>query len=177
MSDSLSIAPKERINITYKPATGSQQEQVELPFKMLVIADLKGSEGTDSLEDRQVYDINQGSLDGLVAELAPTLNLKVKDKLGSDPTVDVDFNLSFKTMKDFHPDNISRNFPALSQLMELRDALKALRGPLGNVSEFRRKLDAIVHDDTSRAALLKELNITPAAATAEAAKPTDTKAK
>lgn len=32
-----SVAPKERINITFKPAVGSAQEDVELPLKLLVL--------------------------------------------------------------------------------------------------------------------------------------------
>ena len=37
MSDQGSVAPKERINITFKPATGGAQEEVELPLKVLVL--------------------------------------------------------------------------------------------------------------------------------------------
>ncbi len=34
-----SVAPKERINITFKPAVGGAQEEVELPLKLLVLGD------------------------------------------------------------------------------------------------------------------------------------------
>ena len=33
MADDGSVAPKERVNIVYKPATGDAQEQVELPLQ------------------------------------------------------------------------------------------------------------------------------------------------
>lgn len=36
---SSSVAPKERINIKYVPATGDQQAEIELPHKMLVLGD------------------------------------------------------------------------------------------------------------------------------------------
>ena len=36
------VAPKERINIKYVPATGDQQAEMELPLKMLIIGDFKG---------------------------------------------------------------------------------------------------------------------------------------
>ncbi|MGA5483718.1 type VI secretion system contractile sheath small subunit, partial [Pseudomonas siliginis] len=29
-----SVAPKERINVTFKPATGAPQEEIELPLKL-----------------------------------------------------------------------------------------------------------------------------------------------
>lgn len=38
-----SVAPKERINIRYVPATGGEQEEVELPLKLLVTGDFQGA--------------------------------------------------------------------------------------------------------------------------------------
>ena len=38
MSDG-SVAPRERVNIQYKSATGDAEEQKELPLKMLMIGD------------------------------------------------------------------------------------------------------------------------------------------
>ena len=34
-----SVAPKERVNIVYRPATGDAKEEIELPLKLLVIGD------------------------------------------------------------------------------------------------------------------------------------------
>jgi len=34
-----SVAPKERVNIVYKPATGGAQEEVELPLKLMMLGD------------------------------------------------------------------------------------------------------------------------------------------
>ncbi|PJX88609.1 type VI secretion system contractile sheath small subunit, partial [Escherichia coli] len=42
MSKEGSVAPKERINIKYIPATGDAQAEVELPLKTLVVGDFKG---------------------------------------------------------------------------------------------------------------------------------------
>ncbi|MDF4766677.1 type VI secretion system contractile sheath small subunit, partial [Vibrio parahaemolyticus] len=39
MSRDGSVAPKERINIRYVPATGDTQEDVELPLSMMVVGD------------------------------------------------------------------------------------------------------------------------------------------
>lgn len=40
MSRDGSVAPKERINIRYVPATGDTQDDVELPLSMMVVGDL-----------------------------------------------------------------------------------------------------------------------------------------
>ena len=34
-----SVAPKERINVTFKPATGGAVEEIELPMKVMVMGD------------------------------------------------------------------------------------------------------------------------------------------
>jgi Uncharacterized protein conserved in bacteria len=44
-------------------------------------------------------------------------------------------------------------------LIALRDALKALKGPLGNIPDFRKKLQEIIQNDETRAKLLSELGI------------------
>ena len=49
--------------------------------------------------------------------------------------------------------------PELQKLMELRDALKALKSPLSNVPDFRKKVQELVKDDGARERLLKELGI------------------
>jgi type VI secretion system protein ImpB len=41
----------------------------------------------------------------------------------------------------------------------LREALKALKGPLGNVPAFKKKITELVSDETTRAQLLKELGL------------------
>ena len=48
---------------------------------------------------------------------------------------------------------------SLSILEELREALKALKGPLSNVPNFRKKLQDLVNDEKTRDALLQELGI------------------
>ena len=41
--------------------------------------------------------------------------------------------------------------------LELREALVALKGPLGNVPAFRKVIQSVLEDDAAREKLLKEL--------------------
>jgi type VI secretion system protein ImpB len=45
------VAPKERVNIVYRPATGDAKEEVELPLKLLVVGDF-----TLRPDDRMIED-------------------------------------------------------------------------------------------------------------------------
>jgi len=43
--------------------------------------------------------------------------------------------------------------------LRLRSALIALKGPMGNVPTFRRKIQNLLGDDTARQQLMKELGL------------------
>jgi type VI secretion system protein ImpB len=83
----------------------------------------------------------------------------VPNRLSDDPDAQLAVDLDFKRIKDFDPDAIVEKVPELKKLMELRDALKALKGPLGNVPEFRKKIQELVTDEGTKSRLLKELGI------------------
>ena len=88
------------------------------------------------------------------------LSMTVPNKLDpANPNGMLAVNLKFNSLDDFTPDNIVSNVPELTKLLELRGALKALKGPLGNVPDFRNKLQSLVTDPATRAKLLTELGL------------------
>jgi type VI secretion system protein ImpB len=76
-----------------------------------------------------------------------------------DGADDLPVNLEFQGLEDFSPDSIARQVPELRKLIELREALVALKGPLGNVPAFRTKLQELLDNDDARAKLLAELEL------------------
>ncbi|MNE83688.1 hypothetical protein D3C80_1805250 [compost metagenome] len=67
--------------------------------------------------------------------------------------------LRIESMKDFNPANLVEQVPELQKLMELRDALVALKGPLGNAPAFRKAIESVLADDDSRERVLAELGL------------------
>ncbi|SQI27087.1 type VI secretion protein, family [Salmonella enterica subsp. arizonae] len=59
----------------------------------------------------------------------------------------------------FSPDNIARQVPEMKKLLELREALVALKGPMGNLPAFRAQIQALLNDESSREQLLNELSV------------------
>lgn len=154
------IAPKERVNIVYRPATGDAKEEVELPLKVLVMADFTHAEDERAVEDRKTINVNKDNFNDVLGAQNISLDMKVSNKLANaEADSQMAVNLKINNIKDFEPDQIIKQVPELAKLLELREALKALKSPLSNVPEFRKKVQALVADESAREALLKELGI------------------
>jgi type VI secretion system protein ImpB len=154
-----SVAPKERVNIVYKPATGDAKEEVELPLKVLVMGDFTLRDDETPVEIRKTINVDKDNMDDVLKAQNVRLTTNVKSTLSDDPDAQLTVDLDFQSMKDFDPDAIVQKVPELKKLIDLRDALKALKGPLGNVPKFRKKIQELVQDEGTRARLLKELGI------------------
>jgi len=154
-----SVAPKERVNIVYKPATGDAKEEVELPLKVLVMGDFTLRDDDTPVENRKAINVDKDNLDDVMKAQNLSLTTNVDNKLSDEADAQLTVDLDFKNMKDFDPDAIVQKVPELKKLIDLRDALKALKGPLGNVPAFRKKIQELIQDEGTRARLLNELGI------------------
>ena len=153
------VAPRERVNITYRPATGDAKEDVELPLKLLVMGDFTGAPDDRQLEKREPVNIDKDNFNEVMKAQNLDLDVTVPDKLSGDKDKEIAVKLKFESMKDFSPETIAQNTPELNKLLELREALNALKGPMSNRPEFRKKIQEMVKDPAAREKLLKELNL------------------
>lgn len=155
-----SVAPKERINVTFKPATGGAQEEIELPLKLLAIGDYTHRKDERKVEDRKPISIDKMTFDEVLAKQELNLTLSVPNRLQTESgTEELSMHLRVNSMKDFNPASLVDQVPELRRLMELRDALMALKGPLGNAPAFRKAIEGVLADDESRARVLGELGL------------------
>ena len=154
-----SVAPKERVNIVYRPATGDAQEEVELPLKILVMGDYTLKEDDRMVEEREPINIDKDNFNEVMKAQKLDLDLTVENKLSEEPDEEMAVSLKFESIKDFKPEEVAKNTPELKKLLELREALNALKGPMGNRPEFRKKIQELIGDDASREKMLKELKI------------------
>jgi len=159
MAKEASVAPRERVNIVYRPATGDAQEEIELPLKLLVIGDFTGRQDDRMLEDRETVNIDKDNFNDVLKGQELGLSVTVPNKLSENPEDEMNVNLRFESLKDFGPESIAEQTPELKKLLEIREALGALKGPLSNVPEFRKKIQELVKDEEARDQLLKELGV------------------
>jgi len=154
-----SVAPKERVNIRYKPASSEVKEGMELPLKMLVLADLTDRPDERAVEERLPISIDKDNFGRVMAEQKICVSASVEDRLSGQSGGELSIELSVRSLSDLSPDGVAAQVPELQKLLALRSALIALKGPMGNIPAFRRKIQALLGDGTTRKRLQAELSI------------------
>jgi type VI secretion system protein ImpB len=146
MAKEASVAPKERVNIVYRPAVGDAKEEVELPLRLLVMGDFTQRADDRMIEEREPINIDKDNFNEVLKEQKISLNLAVPNKISGEPDDELSVQLNFESMKDFGPEAVARKTPEL-------------KGPLSNIPEFRKKIQALVKDEAAREQVLKELGV------------------
>jgi type VI secretion system protein ImpB len=156
-----SVAPKERINVTFKPSNGEGLDELELPLKLMMMGDYTLKVDDRKIEDRKAININKNNFNEVLEKHNLNLELQVPNRL-TDETTDEELaiKLQFQSTKDFDPASLVQQVPEMKALMELRDALVALKGPLGNVPSFRKAIEEVLTNQESRDKVLAELGMT-----------------
>lgn len=154
---------QDRVRITYPQMTRDGVAEVELPLKMLFVGDYTGSESREAggtrPDDRGPVKVDKGNLAQVLAAHEPELTLLGADPLSNDPEALRPVTLRFRSLADFGPDAVAMQAPPLRRMVELRQALTALKGPRGDLATFRAQLAAILPDAADRARILAALGL------------------
>jgi len=163
MSSDGSVAPKERVNIVYKTDTGGMQEDRELPLRVLVLGDFTGQKDARPVEKREVTDVDKDNFEEVLRSMGLHLELDVEDVISGKEDARMKVALDIGSLRDFEPDALARQVPALARLLELRKGLTELKAPIEDNEAFRERLQALVdalgEDDERRKSLLDELEV------------------
>lgn len=130
-------------------------------MKLLAIGDYTQRPDERKVEDRKPISIDKMTFDEVLAKQELSLTLSVPNRLQDDESASDELGISLRvnSMKDFNPASLVEQVPELKKLMELRDALVALKGPLGNAPAFRKAIEGVLADDESRTRVLGELGL------------------
>lgn len=111
-----SVAPKERINVTFKPATGNAQQEVELPLKLMVLGDFTQRADERKIEDRKPISIDKNTFDEVLSKQELSLSFAVPNRLQDDSADDLAVELNINSMSDFNPASLVEQVPELKKL-------------------------------------------------------------
>jgi type VI secretion system protein ImpB len=160
MPSGVTQPPKERINIKFKAATGGATAEVELPLKMLFIGDYTGRKDERLLGERTAVNVDKNNFEEVLSKHAPSLDIHVSDKLSGQEGAELGVKLTFKKLTDFTPDQLAQQVPELRKLLELREALSALKAQFLD-ERRRREIEKLLGDPHKLGRLLGELGVGP----------------
>ena len=152
-----SVAPKERVNIVYKPAIGDAQAEVELPLKLLMLGDFTNRPDSTPLGERKRISIDKDNFNDVMNQHKLGVKISVPDRLTGKDDQELALELRLNSLKDFTPGEIAKQVPELAKLLELRDALGSLKRPLNEEAVFRKKIEDYLKDPEQRDKLMKQL--------------------
>jgi type VI secretion system protein ImpB len=135
--------PKSRITLVYRTNINGQEEEVKLPFRVVVLGDFSLGRSKDrqvDLEERKLRSVNGNNLNELMKDMGMSLSFEVDDKLSADGEGKMAVELPIDSMKSFHPDEIVNHVPKLKALMLLRKLLLEMQADIDNRKDLRKKL-------------------------------------
>ncbi|WP_225411742.1 type VI secretion system contractile sheath small subunit [Stigmatella hybrida] len=135
--------PKSRITLTYRTNLNGKEEDVKLPFRVVVMGDFSSGSSTDrqtDLEERKLRSVTGSNINELMKDMGMSLSFDVQDKLSADGNGQMAINLPIDRMKSFHPDEIVHHVPKLKSLLLLRKLLLEMQADIDNRKDLRRKL-------------------------------------
>ena len=142
-----------RVQITYDVETGGAVEKKELPLVVGLLADLSGQplNPLPKLKERRFIEVDRDNFTGVMAKIAPRLDLSVPDTYKGEGNIKVELN--FTEFAHFHPESIVAQVPRLSKLLEARQQLRDLLGKLDGNDELDALLENIVQNTEELKAL------------------------
>ncbi|HAZ4622453.1 TPA: type VI secretion system contractile sheath large subunit [Escherichia coli] len=145
------------MSVRYTPKVDGVAADIELPLNLLITGNLKGKPDNTPLDERTAIAINRYNLNAVISEADIEREFVVPAELSDAPNEQMYVNLKVKSMDDLSPDHIASQVPEIKRLLELREALVALKSPLGNIPAFRAQLQALLENEDTREQLIQEL--------------------
>ncbi len=138
--------PTSRITLTYRTTINGQEEEVDLPFRMLVLADLSLNSSKDrkvDLDERKLRSVKPGGLDDLMKDMGMSIEFQVPDKTAADGQGSLNVKLPLERMKSFHPDEFVQHVPKLKALLMMRKLLLEMQADIDNRKDLWRTLSEL----------------------------------
>lgn len=146
------------VQITYDVEIGDAIVMKEIPFVVGVMADLSGKpeKALPKMKDRKFVEIDRDNFDKVLEGMKPRMAFRVDNKLKDDNT-QMNVELKFRSIDDFHPENVAKQIEPISKLLEARKNLSDLRSKLDGNDRLDELLQGVIHDTESMQKLQTEV--------------------
>ena len=141
-----------RVHITYEVERGDANVTKELPLEVGVLGDLSGkpdpNDPAPKLKERKFVNIDRDNFDKVLAGMKPRLAFYADNKLANDDTK-LAVELRFRSLDDFHPENVVQQVEPLRKLIAARQRLSDLLSKMDGNDKLNDVLQEIIHNTES----------------------------
>jgi len=149
-----------RVQITYDVEVGDAIETKEIPFVVGVLADLSGKpeEPLPKLKERKLVEIDRDNFNKVLEGMKPRLAYRMDNKLSDDDS-SMAVELKFKSLEDFHPENVAKQIDPIRKLVEAREKLSGLLNKLDGNDKLDELLQEVISSTDSLEKLGREAGV------------------
>ena len=150
-----------RVQITYDVEIGNAIEMKELPFVVGVLGDFAGKSNVEmpKMKDRKFVEIDRDNFNQVLHKLRPRVAMRVDDKLSGNADSQLGIELEFKSLDDFHPDNIVQQVPSLKKMIEARRKLSDLLSRMDGNNKLEELLTDVIGNTEKQKKLGRALGL------------------
>ena len=152
--------PKSRITLIYKTEVNGEPAAVDLPFRLMIPADLSMGTSKDrkvDLDQRAPRNIDGSNANDLMRDMGITLGVTVPNRINPDVAETLDVNLSISSLDSFSPQEIAKQVPQIRSLLLFKKLLEEIQSNIANKKEFSQLLNKLYSDPDALAKLRGEL--------------------
>lgn len=149
-----------RVQITYDVEKGDAIEMKEIPFVVGVLGDLSGKpeQALPKLKDRKFVEIDRDNFNNVLEGIKPRLAFRVDNTLTAEDTK-LAVELRFKSLDDFHPEQVAKQISPLRKLLETRQKLSDLLAKLDGNDKLDELLQEVMANTNSLEKVGKEAGL------------------
>lgn len=149
-----------RVQITYDVEKGDAIEMKEIPFVVGVLGDLSGKpeQALPKLKDRKFVEIDRDNFNNVLEGIKPRLAFRVDNTLAAEDTK-LAVELRFKSLDDFHPEQVAKQISPLRKLLETRQKLSDLLAKLDGNDKLDELLQEVMANTNSLEKVGKEAGL------------------
>lgn len=152
--------PKSRLTLTYRTTVTGASQEVQLPFRLVVMGDLSGGTSRDrklDLDRRLPRRLDGKNLDDVMSDMKMSVEMTVPNRIDPDRNAQLQVKLPVTSVGSLSPAAVAKHVPKVRSLLLLKKLLLEVQANLDNRKEFRKLLRMLAQDKTAVQSLLKEL--------------------
>jgi len=115
----------ERVNLVYQSSAAGNAQDVELPFRVLVLGDFSCNENSEYFDEQVPINVTNENINSVLSSFNIAVDLNVENKLTDNEDTALLFQIKITSLESFHPDQLLKSIPVFKELQTLRNALSS----------------------------------------------------